>query len=942
MANNAKLRNFAFGVALALGCSALGSVQIAFAEETIPEDGMDFALEEITVQGKRPIWEEKLSPGSVDVIRTEDFKGEQKTLADMLLTVPGLHVREVNGKGQYTTVTVRGSTAAQVGIFIDGVLANLGGDSAVDLSTIPVKNVERIEVYRGYVPSRFGGTFIGGVINIVTKKPETTNVSLEVGKSSYGGRKGSLELTAPAGAGSLMVGVNYESSDGDFKYKNYAAEHAIPTYESEITTNQDRIDNFDAKNIDNLVNGNVVSLSQDQIAYFKSNSDAWLGYVRDSSENGLNANIKDNKYNYYASQFENDPNKLESQFIAAGIKDQYIAAIDQLNQMGENFKPEDWFAYAQADWNSNGNGEIGLIDAKDKNEFINDYANANIDKDAADIVADMDPETSKTLAGCKDTVEKNKDKLKKARDAYRWRQYNDYENGSAIIKWQNADWVIKGTYNKIDRHLPDGVWGGDVYNAPINNAVDVDDKYYYDSRRQKVESTGLMLQNRKQTGKLEIGWLVDYLHQDKNYRAEHINLEDGENYTQWDRENTPFREWSEYTSDKYNFQVDGSYQLSAKSMLDFQMNYSTERMDVDGSNLNKLINDENNNNPTYAGLRNRYDQEIFNIQLQNSITLDDKGDWVLTPGIRYNQSKITGYSSGKNFENNQFKWVKPKESQTDGKATWQLALKKRFDDRFTLRSTGGTYYRLLNMSEIAGDGAGILPSPSNSSGSGSTFPVPEQGKQFDVSAIMSNKFLGADNDTILTYFWRDSENMLQLVRKGKDYWCYFNDNKGTVRGVELQSNFKWSKFDLEMQVTYQKPEMERMNSAVNYDYAKVWATYQPEWEGNIRLTYNPSEKVSMFTEAHYTDEYFTDSANDAKNSEDRYLSGKPVTDLTVINTGLKLKPASNWQLTFGCNDIFNEAPKAKIRVRGADWSGYVNNEFPIQGRTFYFTAKYDF
>ena len=184
--------------------------------------------------------------------------------------------------------------------------------------------------------------------------------------------------------------------------------------------------------------------------------------------------------------------------------------------------------------------------------------------------------------------------------------------------------------------------------------------------------------------------------------------------------------------------------------------------------------------------------------------------------------------------------------------------------------------------------------------------------------------------------------MLQLVRKGKDYWCYFNDNKGTVRGVELQSNFKWSKFDLEMQVTYQKPEMERMNSAVNYDYAKVWATYQPEWEGNIRLTYNPSEKVSMFTEAHYTDEQFTDNTKDTDSAEQAYLSGKPVADLLVINTGLKLKPTSNWQLTFGCNDIFNEAPKAKIRASGTGWSGYVNNDYPIQGRTFYFTAKYDF
>ena len=233
-------RYLALAIAVSLGCGFADSMSVAYAEEAAAvmeaadDELMDFDLGSLTVEARRPDWESKLSPGTMNIVRPDDFKGEQKSLPDLLLTVPGVHVREVNGKGQYTTVTMRGSTAAQVGIFIDGVLANLGGDTAVDLSTIPVKNVERVEVYRGYVPSRFGGTFMGGVINIVTKKPETTNVSLELGKSSYGGKRGSMEITAPLGSGSLMVATNYESSDGDFKYKNYAADRYIPMGKKEL------------------------------------------------------------------------------------------------------------------------------------------------------------------------------------------------------------------------------------------------------------------------------------------------------------------------------------------------------------------------------------------------------------------------------------------------------------------------------------------------------------------------------------------------------------------------------------------------------------------------------------------------------------------------------------------------------------------------------------
>lgn len=150
-------------VMIAIGVpAACMTVRAAEIPAAPAEDDMAFRMAGVTVEAKRPDWESKLSPGTVTVIRPEEFKGEQKDLADFLKMVPGVHVREVNGKGQYTVVTVRGSTAAQVGVFVDGILTNLGGDAAVDISTIPVKNMERIEVYRGYIPARFGGTFIGG------------------------------------------------------------------------------------------------------------------------------------------------------------------------------------------------------------------------------------------------------------------------------------------------------------------------------------------------------------------------------------------------------------------------------------------------------------------------------------------------------------------------------------------------------------------------------------------------------------------------------------------------------------------------------------------------------------------------------------------------------------------------------------------------------------
>jgi len=887
-------KTLTLAMAFVLGC--LTSLPAA-AQEADTRAELAFDLEGITVEAARPDWETKLSPGSVTVIRPDDYKGEQKTLPDLMRKVPGVHVREVNGKGQYTTVTVRGSTAAQVGVFIDGVLSNLGGDSAVDLSTIPVANVERIEVYRGYIPARFAGTFIGGVINIVTKKPDKTNVSVELGKSSYGGKKGATEITAPLGDGSLMFGWNYESSDGDFSYENYASASAIPEIVKQINQYHDSMQNFKVNSFNDYKG--VLGHGDKEFKDFEYDNvkgeAAWDAYVADTS-----------------SGFAKDYNT----YLSTNIPKMYYE--DLLKAKPEN--------YDKAAWNK-------LV--TDFHQYGDQTAKDTIIKAVADSVANqVIPENNADYLATEANKKDYENKLKQAQNAKRWRKYNDYENINSILKWQNDEWMVKAAWNKIDRHLPDGLWNGAFSDGLASWPVDLYDTYYYDSRRQEIDTKELLLQNRNNVGKLEWGWMLDYTKSDKEYRAEHIMENDVTNY---ETENTPLREWSRYESDKYNAQIDGTYKISDNNMLDFQVNFSREKLNVDGSNMKDRELTDTNITDIFGQIRDEYEQELINVQIQDTITLDDKSSWFLTPSVKYNRSTITGYSNRADFSKVQDKlygWITPEDEQTDDKFTWQLALKKEFDSNFTMRMTGGTYYRLLNMYEIAGDGAGILPAP-NESGRESAFPYPEEGKQFDISALWNGRALGGFNKTTLTYFWRDSDNMLQLQRIGKDYWSYMNDNKGTARGVELQTNFNWNKFDLDLQATYTRMKTQSKKDGV-YGYMDTWPTFQPEWEGNVRLTYRPVDTLDIFAEAHYTDMYYTYRVKD-DNSD--YPSGLPTDDLLVLNTGIKWKLKDRWQLAVGCNDVFNKGPEQKIRLANGT---YLNPEFPVQGRTYYATLKCDF
>ena len=790
----------------AAGAEEMGTAQAGAAESQY------YATEPITVEAKRPDWEETLSPGTVTVIRPEEFQGEQKTLPDFLKMVPGVHVREVNGKGQYTTVTVRGSTAAQVGVFVDGVLTNLGGDAAVDISTIPVSNVERIEVYRGYIPARFGGTFIGGVINVVTKKPTGAHGSAEIGPGSFGSRKASVEITAPVGSGSLLFGLNHESRDGDFPYHSYAA-------------------------------------------------DQWLDHTTSGK------NYKD-----------------ITQQISA------LEAMTPAQKAAYN-------AVSGNDWNND------LNDLKTSRQRYDEEAAA-------------------------------------AQDSQRHRKYNDYKNTDLLLKWQNDDWMVKATYKHIDRHLPDSLWVDQGYEMMIAPGllVDTKDLYKYDSRRQKIDAEGLLLQRRYLTKRMEWGWMIDYLSQKKEYRAEHIYEGTAKSW-----EDVPLREWSRYRSNKYNIQLDGTYEVDKRNMLDFQMNYSRERMKVSGNGLDREIDQATiTEDSLYAQMRTKYDQDILNIQVQDTITLDEARTWQLTPALRYNRSKITGYSDASRFRTGtNYRWIHPEDSQTDNKVTWQLALKKEFTPHFTMRMTGGTYYRLLNMYEIAGDGAGILPSPMDRRAENAAFPRPEEGKQFDLSAIWDGKLLEADNRTIVTFFWRDSDRMLQLYRRGLTYSSYFNDARGKAHGIELQTNFRWKKFDLDLQGTYLKSSAERRNSSTQYGWSEVHPTFQPEWEFNTRLTYCPAASWQVFGELHYISKYYTHYMIDPQAPE---LSGRPTAALTTVNLGARWSPRKDMMLSVGVNDIFDRGPKQRVRsLQGYGDSGTgANIEYPLQGRTYYMSFRYDF
>jgi vitamin B12 transporter len=89
---------------------------------------------------------------------------------DALRQVPGLEVNQSGSAGNQTDVSIRGSTAAQTLILLDGVDVNSGATGGFDVSSVTTDDLARMEVVRGAGGALYGSSAIGGVINLITRE----------------------------------------------------------------------------------------------------------------------------------------------------------------------------------------------------------------------------------------------------------------------------------------------------------------------------------------------------------------------------------------------------------------------------------------------------------------------------------------------------------------------------------------------------------------------------------------------------------------------------------------------------------------------------------------------------------------------------------------------------------------------------------------------------
>jgi iron complex outermembrane receptor protein len=162
------------------------------------------------------------TPQAISVVTAEAIKEQGITrLGDALRAVAGMS--RSSTYGYYDAYTLRGYDAAYGSIYLDGLMTTSPAGAVNELA-----GLERVEVVKGPASALFGASPLGGIVNLVSKRPQADAfIESTLTTGSYSLVESSIDANTPLNeSGSLRARVNFLYRDAD-DFVDYSGENRL-------------------------------------------------------------------------------------------------------------------------------------------------------------------------------------------------------------------------------------------------------------------------------------------------------------------------------------------------------------------------------------------------------------------------------------------------------------------------------------------------------------------------------------------------------------------------------------------------------------------------------------------------------------------------------------------------------------------------------------------
>lgn len=175
-------------------------------------------LTEVTVMGQTRNEKAGNEIVKAEIVDTKAAQAQAVTLVELMNKSAGIRVRQAGGLGSNTNIMLNGFQGKSIKIFKDGIPTDYLG-AGYNISATPVNMLERVEVYKGVLPTDLGADALGGAINMVSRTQNSRFAALSYELGSFNIHRISLNLKHTKDESHTFWGMDafYNYSDNDYR-----------------------------------------------------------------------------------------------------------------------------------------------------------------------------------------------------------------------------------------------------------------------------------------------------------------------------------------------------------------------------------------------------------------------------------------------------------------------------------------------------------------------------------------------------------------------------------------------------------------------------------------------------------------------------------------------------------------------------------------------------